>query len=256
MKETSIFWLLLSILASSSQAYSSHASLEEGWRRVYLASYPRSGNHWVRYLVEESCHIATSSVYCDNDPPHLRKKFPWGGYCCDHGYEGQCRYPKKNECVLVKTHFPSQPTKYTPFDRLPYQKTILLVRHPVDSFYSRYVRQSGGRPLATVPTHKVREFIAAWKKFFAYWNRQKNVLLIRYEEMLNDPAPALRAILKALHYSFQEEDIERAILTFPPEGASLKHIDKFTQEDLQLIANELSLTMQQFGYTLDGAIFP
>src|SRR4051812_11514770 len=88
----------------------------EQWTRVYLATYPRSGNHWIRYLVEEASHIATSSVYRDPDPLHLKRIFPWGGYCCHHGYEGQCRYPTKKDCVLVKTHFPAQEQKVSRFD--------------------------------------------------------------------------------------------------------------------------------------------
>ena len=27
------------------------------WKRVYLASFPRSGNHWTRFLIEEATGI-------------------------------------------------------------------------------------------------------------------------------------------------------------------------------------------------------
>src|SRR5437868_3632292 len=78
----------------------------EEWNVVYLASFPRSGNHWVRFLVEEATHIATSSVYRDQDFPHLKNIFPWGGYSTDQGYDGHCRYPTNDDPVLLKTHYP------------------------------------------------------------------------------------------------------------------------------------------------------
>src|SRR6185437_16726911 len=76
------------------------------WNRVYLASFPRSGNHWVRFLVEEATHITTSSVYRDPNFPHLPTVFPWGGYVVDQGYKGNCRFPTTNDPILIKTHYP------------------------------------------------------------------------------------------------------------------------------------------------------
>jgi hypothetical protein len=75
-----------------------HAAGMETWNRVYLVSHPRSGNHWVRFLIEEATHIATSSIYRDSalsggvSQPHISEVFPWGGYCADHGFSGDCRY--------------------------------------------------------------------------------------------------------------------------------------------------------------------
>ena len=79
------------------------------WNTVYLASFPRSGNRWVRFLVEEAVHIATSSVYSvykDGDYLHLQEILPWDGFCTNHGYNGACRYPSKDDPVLLKTHYP------------------------------------------------------------------------------------------------------------------------------------------------------
>jgi hypothetical protein len=218
------------------------------WQRVYLATPPRSGNHWIRYLVEEAAHIATSAVYRDKVPQHLKKIFPWGGYCCDHGYEGHCRYPTKEEFVLIKTHFPD--SQETQFDRRPYQMVIRIVRHPVDSFYSRYVKNPRGPLLDKVPSEKVREFIPKWRRFQLYWNDKKHIMTFRYEDILQNPAPALKTICEVLHYDVTDEDIARAIAKHPPEGYLLKHIDKFSTEDLHLISKELGDLMEQFDYQI------
>lgn len=220
------------------------------WKRAYMASYPRSGNHWIRYLIEEASHIATGSVYCDKEPQHMDKIFPWGGYCCDHGYEGNCRYPNQDDLVLIKTHFPSQEDKVTQFDRRPYQVTLRFVRHPVDSFYSRYVRKPRGILQEIVPSERVKEFIKSWIKFQKYWNKKENVITIRYEDILENPSVELKKILEILDYEFTDEDIARAVAIHPPEGSILKHINKFTNEDLTLISEELGNFLTQFNYTI------
>lgn len=54
-----------------------------------LASYPRSGNTWLRTLVEKATGHLTSSLYCDR---HLRRTF-----------RSEC---DKTNRWLVKTHYP------------------------------------------------------------------------------------------------------------------------------------------------------
>lgn len=108
--------------------------LAEEWNTVYLVSFPRSGNHWVRFLAEEATHISTSSVYRDQDYPHKKNIFPWGGYCTDHGYEGHCQYPTHNDPILLKTHYPYLPKKIDPNPKT----AICLIRHPIDAFWSFY----------------------------------------------------------------------------------------------------------------------
>lgn len=227
-----------------------HSLPAKEWTRAYLASYPRSGNHWVRYMIEEASNIATGSVYIDHEPEHMDKIFPWGGYCCDHGCMGNCRYPDKDDIVLIKTHYPSQPTKVSEFDRKPYQVTLRCIRHPVDSFYSRYVRRPEGPLLEKVPRARVKEFIKTWKAFQKYWNKQENVITFRYEDVLANPFDELKKILTALQYDVTDDDIARAVAKFPPEGRMLKSIDKFRAEDLDLIAGELGDLLIEFNYEI------
>ncbi|MFI5342915.1 MAG: sulfotransferase domain-containing protein [Chlamydiales bacterium] len=225
------------------------ASFSDEWTRIYLATYPRSGNHWVRYLIEEAAHIATGSVYPDRDPPHLPDPFPWGGFSCDHGYKGNCRYPDIDDFVLIKTHFPGQKNKITEFDNLPYHLTIRIVRNPIDSFYSQYVKRSGGHPKnEKIPSKMVEESIQLWQRFQQYWNKQKNVITIRYEDMLDNPTQELTKILQALQYKVTEEDIARAIAKYPPEGDIFKHIEHFYQKDLRTISIKLNDLLNQFDY--------
>lgn len=141
------------------------------WERVYLASFPRSGNHWVRFLVEEASHIVTSSVYKDSDYPHLSRVFPWGGYCTDHGYAGNCRYPKASEAVLLKTHYPHfskskllEPTRAV---------KICLIRHPLDALYSFYVYQQKKMAVSAFFLNFYIKWFLSGKVFMNFGRRKK-----------------------------------------------------------------------------------
>ncbi|HEY2810844.1 MAG TPA: sulfotransferase domain-containing protein [Rhabdochlamydiaceae bacterium] len=243
--QSKFYFLLLSLVFF----FSSPMLMAMEWQRAYLATFPRSGNHWMRYLIEEATHIATSSVYCDPDKPHLDKLFPWKGYCADHGYEGRCRYPEPEEVVVVKTHYPH----LQPFegDLLPFTKAIHIVRHPVDCLYSLYLHSQNGKPSTPVmPKQTLMGFIHSMKNFEEYWTQKENVMTIRYEDLFDRPFPILKAVLQFIGYEASDEDILRAVRKHPPSGEKLKHWRKYPLEDLKYIQSELQAFMYKYNYTM------
>lgn len=224
------------------------------YKRVYLATYPRAGNHWMRNLLEEATHIATSSVYRDREPVHRKKPFPWGAYSCEHGYEGNCRQPEPGEIVVIKTHFPAKPKMK--FDLQPAIKVIRIVRHPVDSIYSHFHHQNllnHKRSLeeGKIPSSYVKKSVKNWEKFEKYWNKEPNVLTVRYEDLIDNLQFYLPQIIAACGFSVTEEDIQRAIAKFPPIGTSeVRHLQDFQPEDLALIASQLKSLMKRYGYEI------
>ncbi len=221
----------------------------DDWQRVYLASFPRSGNHWMRFLIEEATHIATSSVYCDPDKPHLPKPFPWKGYCPDHGYAGNCRYPQEGEIVVVKTHFPHLEREAG--DELAFVKVIHIVRHPVDSLYSLYLHSQNGRPLSLImPRATLMGFIHTMRKFERYWMAKENVFTLRYEDLQEDPFSVLKSVLEFIGYQVEDEDVMRAISKYPPQGNMLKHLSCYPEKDLEYIETELMEFMQKYDYQI------
>ena len=223
---------------------------EEMWQRVYLTSFPRSGNHWMRFLIEEATQIATSSVYLDPmDWPHLPTLFPWQGYCTDHGYQGMCRYPAPGEIVVVKTHYPHLEPQSG--DRLPFVKAVHIVRHPVDCLYSLYVHSQNGKPESPVmPKNTLSGFIYTMRLFEKYWQAQDNVLTIRYEDLYHDRRSVLREALAFIGYRVEEADIERACVKYPPQGKLLKHLIHYSPQDLKYIEVELKDYMEKYHYTI------
>jgi hypothetical protein len=215
----------------------------EDWKIIYLASFPRSGNHWVRYLVEEATHIATSSVYRDGDFPHLKEMFTWGGYCTDHGYSGLCRYPTTNDPVLLKTHYPFHPKKI----EFSSKQAVCLVRHPIDAFWSFYIYKAGNET-AKIDKEQLNMFIKGWRRFYEFWEKQPDIQYIRYEDLLENTDQYLGCILQAAGFTFNQADIERAISKYPSQGSYLKHIECFDRESIDLIQTELSDILIRFGY--------
>lgn len=212
------------------------------WNTVYLASFPRSGNHWVRYLVEEVSHITTSSVYRDRDFPHLPEVFPWGAYSTAHGYQGDCRYPTQNDPVLIKTHYPFYPREIDPTPKF----AICLIRHPIDAFYSFYAYIRGEE--SKIDQKCLTTFIQGWRKFYEFWESQPGVLIIRYEDLLADPGLYLCYILQAAGVSFTPSDIERAITKYSPKGVPLKHSDCYDPKSLERIKTELADILTRYKY--------
>ncbi len=215
------------------------------WDIVYLASFPRSGNHWVRFLIEEASCIATSSTYKDRDYPHLSSIFPWGGYATDRGYQGLCRYPEEGEPVALKTHYPYLQKK--PIEPIK-RAAICLIRHPVDAFYSFHVYKNRQDTKQKVPKDVLREFVKKWREFYEFWDKQPNVVLVRYEDLYRDPAFYLTQILHTIGYQASPEDIQRAIKKYPPQGGLLKHMDRYETADIDLIKLQLSDLLVKYDY--------
>ncbi len=238
---------LVVILLFTFSALSPCVEAYQSWNRVFLASYPRSGNHWARYLIEEASQITTSSVYCDWDPQHQPTPFPWGGYSIVGGYTGTARFPTLAEMVVIKTHYPAHSLQG--FDALPYVKTIRIVRDPIDSFYSFYVYVNGEQsPHFKLPRANIDQYIKSWRLFQEYWNQQGSVLTIRYEDLYKDPYRYLKQIMETLGYAVTDADILRAIAKYPPRGGLQNRLKHYSKHDLKEIKDKLKDLLKQFHY--------
>lgn len=173
--------------------------------------------------------------------------FPWSGYAPKHGYSGKCRYPLSTESVLLKSHYPFlQRKRPLPAAR----ENICLIRHPIDVLYSFYLyRQNGGVKELNFSDF-LRLQVIKWKEFYAYWKEQENVLMIRYEDLYDDPVFWLEKIVQVLGYDVEKEDILRAVSMFPPKGGLVKSREYYQLEDLDFMKNELEELLLTYEYDL------
>lgn len=225
-------------------------SIEEAeWKKAFLVTYPRSGNHWVRYLLEEVTGIATSSVNVDRYPQHSTEIYPFGGYLPQGGYEGNRKEPTLDDIVVLKSHYPIVQS-----GQLPKGLIVRIVRHPIDSFYSLIVlecKKNNRKVPKNVPDQMVVNLVTGWKMFQNYWNKQKDILTLRYEDLLEFPKHNLEQIVSFMGINAKKEDLQRAVLRYPPNGNKvLLHLDKFTSSQQDYVRHHLSREMAEFGYTI------
>ncbi|GIY42585.1 WSCD family member CG9164 [Caerostris extrusa] len=88
-----------------------------------LASFPGSGNTWIRYLVQQSTGILTGSVYRDYS---LKRN----GYPAESVANGSV--------LLIKTHEWGETT------RQKFNKAVLLIRDPYGCLVAEFNRRAGG----------------------------------------------------------------------------------------------------------------
>ena len=234
-------------VATSARASTRGSSNRAAYQVCYLASYPRSGNHWMRFLLEEAAGIATGSVKCDVNPQHRKSSFEWGGFAPDGGYEGTQRMPKPGDVVVLKTHFPEQ--KRSPFDRKNASDIVVrLLRFPFDSFYSSFYYMNKDNWRNKVWKDFVRKEAQKWVKYQQHWEKQPGVLTVYYEDLLSDPVTWLTKICDAYGMIVTQQDIARAVEKYPPVGGVGKHLDHFAKGEIEGLVDILGSQLIQYGY--------
>ena len=187
----------------------------EGWQLmgiVWLASYPKSGNTWLRFLLynvmygspEQSLDIARKI-------PDVHRPLP-----TDVSQEDR---------IFAKTHF-----MYT--DQHPKaaetERAVLITRHPVDVLFSalNYRRLSGMTTKQLSDAQYARHFIGnkgdpefrsigfgGWAEHIESWKSQTEfpVHVVKYEDLKGNTDVELRSILEFLSIDADDKAIAHAV---------------------------------------------
>jgi len=179
-----------------------------GNKIVWLVSYPRSGNTWLRLLLANVQYPEKVRGYVDIDKltPDIHQK-PWREVCAGEGF----RQP-----VFVKSHHAILNLYYD-------WKVVYLYRDGRDValscyYYGMWAGTVGG-------TEAFKDYLrnkflpgkvpfGRWKIHVAVWMGSGlglNFLPIRYEDMLKDPAAELRKVLKYAGMEVSDEIITQAV---------------------------------------------
>eukprot|EP00041_Stephanoeca_diplocostata_P010528 m.167201 g.167201 ORF g.167201 m.167201 type:complete len:455 (+) comp18186_c0_seq2:406-1770(+) len=185
--------------------------------RIIIATIPRSGNGWIRGMLEAVSGIATSSIYAEIGTTFSNHTHSYYQRC---GWLNDCnvvRHPSGNDPILIKTHFPflqatSSVSPTNKHDDVGFQEppvelntstsyTILPVRNPLDNFeaWMRYVRQRNTSTRQEVDPHQnLPAFMKAWASHVDFWCTQPIPMVVyRYEDFVEHPLATLSAILRA-----------------------------------------------------------
>jgi hypothetical protein len=199
---------------------------------VWIASYPKSGNTWLRFL---ACNLVFGAVDSAGRLAELAPDV--------HELSGTCEINSPR--VLMKTHFPYS-------KRLPLEPrtaaAIYVVRHPADVMLSNfhYARRRGAdsRDGGGVLERYIDRYIAArgdphwielgmgsWEENVRSWMsaaRGFPIMRVRYEDLLADGLRLARSLCEFLGIARSGADIERATA-----GASFERLRDIEEADIR-----------------------
>ncbi|GAA5889623.1 hypothetical protein JCM16303_004444, partial [Sporobolomyces ruberrimus] len=175
-----------------------------------FVSYPRSGNSYIRSLLERATGFQTSSIYCDRG---LQRTFA-----------GEC---DKRLDFFVKTHYPALPKVIKPEQQVlfrdywrQFDQLVHVVRNPLDAIASWWHLSHAPRTSEGYQNHEAKldigkfgpeqrksilDLAERWRRHSIYW-QQAPVLThtLRYEDLRAKPIPNMMSLVS---YLLPEEDL-------------------------------------------------
>jgi len=165
---------------------------------LWLASYPKSGNTWLRFLLRSAVlGPPTDSIEVAASIPDIHRPLPTDGSAASFG-----------GLMPIKTHFALTPTHPL---RGQTAKAVYVLRHPKDVLLSglNYTRLAGAKPSPAADRVYAEAFIArggdhgfeaqgfgTWAGHARSWtDADFPVHAIRYEDLQRDAAGVLRGVL-------------------------------------------------------------
>lgn len=247
-----------------------------GKMAVALASFPGSGNTWVRSLLERSTGVCTGSTVCDVS---LRAS----------GFIGE--FADSSSLLVVKTHqlYPRWAKDTRHYEEELFNKAVVLVRNPFHALVADWHRRvANGLMAGTVNVHshvsragpewfgkhvhvshpdcvsmvslsppaghnplwekylKMKSHL--WSSIIKHWvleSDPKRVLIIHYEDLVNDTHHGLVNILDFILQPYSRHDVQKAVssdsgLFHRKHTSSTEH---FTEKQYKYISKVLSDTI-------------
>jgi hypothetical protein len=213
---------------------------------VWLASYPKSGNTWVRFLLYSAMFGSPKgSLDIARKIPDIHRPIPFE--------------PSPDGHQLCKTHFAYSPKHPKIADT---EKVVLIIRDPRDVFFSalNYRRLSGltkeqmsdetfaKRFIATMgdPDFKSLGF-GSWASHIDSWKHNNTfpICTVKYEDLKADSASALKLIGDFVGYNFDDQTIQNAVKASSFDSMRALEIREKHQQSRQSNAQSLFVGADQ-----------
>lgn len=204
-------------------------------QRIWLASYPRSGNTLLRTVLWHCFGLRSASIY-PNDLGGRKELEAYVGHI-EHGPDRRIRFPL-GALPLIKTHEP-------PSDGMP---AIYVVRDGRAASVSLWEFYRGRVPLETIIRGEHRfgtwaGHLQAWRP----WERQ-DTLFIKYEDLARDLPPVLEKISAFVNCDILTDRIpDRTELA----GADGRWVRNKSDWRAKITAEQLALCNEVNGKMLD-----
>lgn len=175
---------------------------------IFLVSYPKSGNTWLRFLIANAIKVhygidrEVNFFSIQDIIPGIRNS---GRAITPRGPFGKLDLPR-----IIKSH-----ASYNPY----YCRVILLVRDPRDVMVSYYHYLKG---YGSLPEISLKEFIRhkdygieAWLEHTESWYSNikpgQMVQLFLYEDFVNNPQEQLKRLMNLLGIKLEDANLNTAV---------------------------------------------
>lgn len=154
--------------------------------KLWLASYPRSGNTLIRLILNQAFGIKSTSLYPSEDksmtdqPDWFRDKI---------GYAGPLDQVSGEEWIGVKTHG-------LPTDDGPAIYVVRDGRAALASYFHLLRDFSTAKPMTAIIEGDV--WVGPWSDHIAAWRDRPRTLMLRYEDLTSDPEQQFKDISEFL----------------------------------------------------------
>ncbi len=183
---------------------------------ILLASFPRSGNTWLRFIISNILKIE-GNFNEEVDFNTIRY------------YAPEIRRNRKLEKAKIINNFPIFLKTHFPYNfKFKNYKSVVIIRKPenVITSYYLYLKEESSKNLPHINKFikHWRYGVPAWINFYKSWYNHYDYL-IRYEELLENPFEVIKNMYLNFGYSLKEITIRKAI-----ESSSVDKILKIRKE--------------------------
>ena len=234
---------------------------------VWLASYPKSGNTWVRILLSnylsssnsginineiDSSIISSSRTILDNYLPYLSSDLSFEEIDNIRPYLYQEISKETEDIQFIKTHdaFTLNENGEALFPPSISKAVIHIVRNPLDVTVS-FAHHSNISIVKSIETlnnedkclaknkkalnKQLRQKLLSWSGHYKSWkNAGIPYLLVKYEDLLKDPEGTFEQIILFLYGQVDKEQIKKAVeLSSFKELKKQEHKTPFREKPLQ-----------------------
>uniref|UniRef100_A0ACD5YD96 Uncharacterized protein n=1 Tax=Avena sativa TaxID=4498 RepID=A0ACD5YD96_AVESA len=241
------FWLPEAALRRGIPAL--HAGFVPRPEDVLLASFPKSGTTWLMSLAFATAHRATHPPFsgdhplCRSNPHDIVQFLEVGAALAGRTDAAVAELEALPSPRVLATHLPYSllPARVHAASRIVY-----VCRDPKDALvsywlFTRSASGSVGVDAESLPLQQAFELFREgrcfygpqWRHVLEYWEASRrraslaavaNVLFLRYEEMLLDPAGNLRAMAEFMGCGFSEEEVAGGVVDEIVELCSLEKL--------------------------------
>lgn len=235
---------------------------------VFLVSFPRSGNTWMRVVLSELLYGKSGTSLEDIER-----------YIPDIHFRPLKHDVVKSEFHIVKSHLPYMRTSEASI----YKRVIYLIRDPRDVALSHY-RYTSAHGYSNDFDHFLMDWLngriwpVSWREHVNSWTgigldmNAVNICLIQYEDLLSEPVCEIQKIADFIGHQTSLNEIQRVVKLASPENmrqkeklglrrgeavAGVRFIgeatngqwqSKLSPEQVKLIKEYAGVEMKRYGY--------